>query len=190
MIAKNLASDTIEKNAKKIREEERRIAKENNLKLREDFEKSKKIEIEKLIEIWKAEKEKEIKELILQIRKETSDRSRAVLKGKIGEQMAPLLEEFYSKYDLADARFIGQPIDYIIFHNLTKYKDEIKKGIPKDERCEIEIIIADIKTGESQLNTEQRRIRDAINDNRVEWDEIRIDIPTNSEDKKSNVEWD
>ena len=41
------------------------------------------------------------------------------LKGKIGEQMAPLLEEFYSKYDLADARFIGQPIDYIIFKNLS-----------------------------------------------------------------------
>ncbi len=47
------------------------------------------------------------------IRKETLDRSRGVIKGKIGEQLAPLLPMF--EYNPSDARFIGSPVDYIVF---------------------------------------------------------------------------
>ena len=132
--------------------------------------------------VWKAEKDKEIKEIIQQTRKDTGTRQRAVLKGKIGEQMAPLLEEFYSKYDLADARFIGQPIDYIIFKNLTNLKEEIENKVPPAERSEIEIVLADIKTGGSQLNTEQRKIRNAVKDGQIFWDEIRIEMPGEEEE--------
>src|SRR5207245_3957688 len=52
--------------------------------------------------------------------KNALDTSRVVLKGKIAEQMAPLFPEFRNHYDPADARFIGSPIDYIIFKNLSK----------------------------------------------------------------------
>jgi len=42
---------------------------------------------------------------------ESLDKARAVLKGKIGEQLAPLLPEFCAKYSPSDARFMGTPID-------------------------------------------------------------------------------
>lgn len=159
-----------------------------------EFDRNKAREIEDLKKIWDAEKEKEIKERIEHTRKETGTRQRAVLKGKIGEQLAPLLVEFHSKYDLADARFIGQPIDYLIFKNLTKLKDEIQSKVPKDERSEIEIVLADIKTGGSQLNTEQRKIRNAVKDGRISWDEIRIDMPEEEEifeeEEDSEIDWE
>lgn len=63
-------------------------------------------------------------------------KSRAVLKGKIGEQMAPLLEAF--PFEPADAHFIGSPIDYIVF-----------SGYSKDDPTEV--VLLDIKTGNAQL---------------------------------------
>jgi predicted Holliday junction resolvase-like endonuclease len=47
------------------------------------------------------------------IRKDSVNRSRSTLKGRISEQMAPLLPEFPFAY--ADARFIGNPIDLRFF---------------------------------------------------------------------------
>jgi predicted Holliday junction resolvase-like endonuclease len=45
------------------------------------------------------------------------------LKGKIAEQIAPLMPGFLAKYNPADARFIGSPIDYLIFRNMSKGDD-------------------------------------------------------------------
>ena len=152
-----------------VAEEKKRNQKEIEL-LKKSHEE--KIQSEK--KLWDEKKQKEIKEVIEKARVDSTNRQRAVLKGKIGEQIAPLLEEFYSKYAPADARFIGHPVDYIIFKNLTRYKDDIKNKIPKDKRSNIEIVIADIKSGSSQLNREQKEIRDAVGNKRIYWDEIRI----------------
>jgi predicted Holliday junction resolvase-like endonuclease len=46
-----------------------------------------------------------------------------VLKGKIAEQIAPLLPGFLVKYNPADTRFIGSPIDYLIIRNMSKGDD-------------------------------------------------------------------
>src|SRR5271169_4600999 len=54
---------------------------------------------------WSAEVERSSKQAINQ--------SRAVLGGKFTEQMAPYLPEF--KYDPTEARFIGSPIDFVVF---------------------------------------------------------------------------
>jgi predicted Holliday junction resolvase-like endonuclease len=62
------------------------------------------------LECWKAGASEEI-------RKDAVNRSRSTLKGKIAEQIAPMLPEFL--YNPADARFIGSPVDYIIFDGLT-----------------------------------------------------------------------
>jgi predicted Holliday junction resolvase-like endonuclease len=86
-------------------------------------------------------------------------KSRAVLKGKIGEQMAPLLEAF--PFEPADARFIGSPIDYIVF-----------SGYSKDDPTEI--VLLDIKTGNAQLQPIQRKIRDLVENKRVRWMTIPI----------------
>ena len=97
---------------------------------------------------WLEDREKVAREAITQ--------SRAVLGGKFTEQMAPFLPDF--KYDPTEARFIGSPIDMIIFPGLAS-------GDPQ------EIVIMEIKTGKSaQLTPAERKIRQLIEDGMVRWE--------------------
>ena len=99
---------------------------------------------------WEGERERAVREAISQ--------SRAVLGGKFTEQMAPYLPEF--QYDPTEARFIGSPIDLIVFPGLAK-------GDPE------EIVIMEIKTSKtSQLTPQQRKIRQLIEDGMVRWELI------------------
>jgi len=99
---------------------------------------------------WEEEREKARKEAITQ--------SRAVLGGKFVEQLAPYLPEF--KYDPTEARFIGSPIDLIVFPGLAS-------GDPE------EIVIMEIKTGKTgQLTPQERKIRQLIEDGMVRWELI------------------
>lgn len=107
--------------------------------------------------VWKLEATGEI-------RKDSVNRSRSTLKGKIAEQMAPILPGF--GYSPADARFIGSPVDYIIFDGLTSVAD--------DKADDISIIFMDVKKGTGTLTRTQRRIRDAIDRNSVAWKTLRI----------------
>ena len=110
--------------------------------------------------------EKRVAEEKDQIRVETLDRSRATLKGRVAEQMVPFLEEF--KYNPSDARFIGSPIDYVIFDGYTELKDG-------DADRPITVVLADVKTGaRAQLTSTQRRIQDAVEEGRVEWETIHV----------------
>ncbi|MFC1901523.1 Holliday junction resolvase-like protein [Chloroflexota bacterium] len=82
--------------------------------------------------------------------------SRAVLGGKFTEQMAPYLPEF--NYDPTEARFIGSPIDLIIFPGLSR-------GDPQ------EIVIMEIKSGKNcQLSPQERKIRQLIEEGMVRWE--------------------
>jgi hypothetical protein len=90
------------------------------------------------------------------------------MKGKIGEQMAPMISEFQKDYNPADARFIGSPIDYLIFNNMSEGKDS-------DEP--IDIILLDIKTGKSGLNAIQKKIKAAADAKRIDFRVLRFDIP-------------
>ncbi len=99
---------------------------------------------------WETEIEKARKAAIAQ--------SRAVLGGKFVEQLAPYLPEF--KYDPTEARFIGSPIDLIVFPGLST-------GNPQ------EIVIIEVKTGKSShLTPEERKIRQLIEDGMVRWELI------------------
>jgi len=102
------------------------------------------------------------------IRKDAADRSRYVLKGKIAEHMVPMYRDVFT-YDPSDARFIGAPIDYIIFDGYTAVKDG-----SSDEP--ITVILADIKTGNAQLNRTERRIKEAVEQGRVRWETINLDF--------------
>ncbi|TXT56454.1 MAG: hypothetical protein BAJATHORv1_20043 [Candidatus Thorarchaeota archaeon] len=102
------------------------------------------------------------------IRKDASRRSRHVLKGKIAEHMVPLLSDVF-KYEPSDARFIGAPIDYLIFDGYTRVKDAGSEE-------EITVILADIKTGAARLNKTERRIKEAVEAGRVKWETIRVDF--------------
>lgn len=99
-------------------------------------------------------------------RRSSVNQSRAVLKGKMAEQVAPLLPGF--TYWPADARFLGDPIDYVIFDGYSACKDDLTDG------RDIEIVMLDIKHGKSVLSREQRRIADAIMAGRVRFEVVRV----------------
>ena len=80
--------------------------------------------------------------------------SRATLKGQIGERFAPFTEGF--GYEPADARFLGSPVDYIVFDGLS---GEQIKGIA----------FVEVKTGAATLTPYQRQVREAIEAGRVTW---------------------
>jgi predicted Holliday junction resolvase-like endonuclease len=73
-----------------------------------------------------------------EIRKDSVNRSRYTLKGRISEQMAPLLPEF--PYSPADARFIGNPIDFIVFDGYTQVR-KTRKGDT------INVVLVDVRRG-------------------------------------------
>ena len=99
---------------------------------------------------WQEEMEKAKQTAIAQ--------SRAVLGGKFTEQMAPYLPEF--SYDPTEARFIGSPIDFIVFPGLAT-------GDPQ------EIVIMEIKSGKAgALTPAQKRIQQLIEDGMVRWELI------------------
>jgi predicted Holliday junction resolvase-like endonuclease len=93
-----------------------------------------------------------------EIRKSAINQSRAVLGGKFTEQMVPFFPGF--KYDPTEVRFIGSPIDMIVFPGLAK-------GDPQ------EIVILEVKSGKSAgLTPPQKKIRELIENGMVRWDEI------------------
>jgi predicted Holliday junction resolvase-like endonuclease len=93
------------------------------------------------------------------IRKDSVNRSRSTLKGRISEQMAPLLPEF--PFASADARFIGNPIDFVVFDGYTQVKDE--KGDT------INVVLVEVKKGKGKLTREETLIRKAVEEGRVSW---------------------
>ena len=129
------------------------------------FEKSSGLEKE-IIEIrseratWKAQEEEKMHDRIRDARDDALKRSRVVLKGKIGEQLAPIFDVF--PFDVADARFIGSPVDFLVFDG---YSDgEIK-----------EVVLVEIKTGKSRLSTKERSIRNVVKEGSFRWLTVNID---------------
>lgn len=98
------------------------------------------------------------------IRKDSVNRSRSTLKGRISEQMAPLLPDF--PFSPADARFIGNPIDFVVFDGYTKAKDE--KGDT------IDVVLVEVKKGKGKLSREESLIKKSVEEGRVSWKTIVI----------------
>lgn len=88
-------------------------------------------------------------------------RSRAVLTGQIGEQLAPFFPEF--PCDPSDARFIGKPVDFVAFPGASE-------GSPR------EVVFIEIKTGEARLSAPERALKQAIEEKKVRWVEYRLPV--------------
>jgi len=81
--------------------------------------------------------------------------SRAVLGGLVSEQIAPLIPDF--PFDPGDCRFVGKPVDFIIF-----------KGMNKQDISEV--IFLEVKSGSSKsLNQQEKKLREVIQSGRVRW---------------------
>lgn len=81
--------------------------------------------------------------------------------------MAPLRPAF--KYHPADARFIGNPIDYIIFNGYTDAQD-------KNSKQPITIVFMDVKAGSrASLTPIQKMIKQSIEKDEIKWETLRLE---------------
>ena len=80
-------------------------------------------------------------------------RSQSTRYGQISEQFLPLVAQY--PYNPKDFRFLGTPIDGLQF---------------EDDKIEL----VDFKAANSNLSTRQRKVRDLVNNGKVEFREIRI----------------
>lgn len=115
-----------------------------------------------------AELELEHRQALVSAQKRSVNTSRAVLKGKMAEQLAPIMPEF--QYLPSDAKFLGDPVDYVVFDGYSDFRDG--EGRAED----IEVVLIDIKSGGARLTKGQQAIAQAIAQGRVRFETIRIDF--------------
>ena len=91
---------------------------------------------------------------------EHARRSAAVVSGKVAEQLVPFSRLF--KYDPRDARFLGSPVDFVVF-------DGLEDGNLRA------IVFVEVKKGSSKLSDRERQIKEAVERCAVKFDLIRVE---------------
>src|SRR3989442_11792730 len=81
---------------------------------------------------WAQGQERHFREEEQRIREDAIKKSEAVIRGKVTEHLMPYLPEF--KYNPKDVRFIGTPVDLLVFDGLSE--GEVKQ-----------IVFIEVKTG-------------------------------------------
>jgi predicted Holliday junction resolvase-like endonuclease len=104
---------------------------------------------EELAEVQLADK-------VQQARKEAVEKSNQIVKGKVLEQFAPYFATF--PFHPQDARFVGSPIDFVVFDGLTE--GEIKQ-----------IVFVEVKTGnmDRKLPKRELQVKECIEQGKVSW---------------------
>lgn len=97
---------------------------------------------------------------VQEAREDAKKRSRAVLKGHMLESICPYLPDF--KYHPRDARFLGEPIDFVVFNGLFPGK-----------RVD-ELTILEVKSGHSKMTDTELSIKKAVEKGRVNFDLIQL----------------
>lgn len=101
-----------------------------------------------------------VKEEVEKARADSIKRQRSILKGQAMEQLAPFI---HPDYQVKDYKFMGDPIDYVIFSGMSEKNDDI------------EIIFMDIKTGTARLTKIQKQIKEAIEEGRFRFELFKPD---------------
>ena len=83
--------------------------------------------------------------------------ARAVNVGHNLEKVLPTMKDF--KWELPDSRFLGNPIDLIVFNGLSANKVT-------------SISFIEVKSGSARLNDHQKSIRDAVQQGKVKYKEF------------------
>ncbi len=123
-----------------------------------------------MFELWRTKELQTQAELLFQerfakaeaqIREDAIRRSEAVIRGKVTEHLVPFFPEF--KYDPKDARFIGTPVDLIVFDGLS-------------EGALRQVVFVEVKTGKAgDLTSRERLVRDCVTSGKVGHEVMRLD---------------
>lgn len=92
------------------------------------------------------------------IRKDAIKKSEAVITGKVTEHLVPFFPDF--SYNPKDARFIGSPVDLVIFDGLNE--GELKK-----------VVFVEVKKGKtSSLSERERLVKHCVENKNVGYETI------------------
>ena len=95
-------------------------------------------------------------------RREAISGSRLTKGGQIAEHLAPFLPGFFESFNPKDARFVGHPVDFVVFDGLEE--GEVRS-----------IVLVEVKSGNgSDLNKRQRQIRRAVVAGNVRFETLRL----------------
>ena len=113
------------------------------------------MEVYKNMKAYQKERRAELKQRKIDIPLKSQKGSKAVGIGFIYERLAPTLDGF--TFNKNDCRSMFDPIDYVIFEGLSE-KQKVEK-----------IIFMDIKSGKARLSQKQRKIKEAVDNKRVQF---------------------
>jgi len=95
-----------------------------------------------------------------EIRSDAIVRSKVVVTGKVAEQFVPFTSEF--NYNPRDARFLGSPVDFVVFEGLT-------------EGSLNRIIFVEVKTGKyGRLSKRERQVQLIVKDGEVDYEVLHL----------------
>jgi len=104
-----------------------------------------------LFQDWAQQEEKGIRE-------DAIKRSEAVIQGKVTEHLIPFFPDF--KYNPKDARFMGTPVDLVVFDGLSE--GEMRK-----------VVFVEVKTGKTvNLSSRERLVRNCVESKNVAYEII------------------
>lgn len=105
------------------------------------------------------------------IRRDAVEKSHAVIKGRITEHLLPFFPDF--SYNPRDARFLGSPVDFIVFDGL-------------DEENLEKIVFVEVKTGKSgALSQREKMVRRCIERKSLEYRIIHHTCADDSPDERN-----
>ncbi len=98
----------------------------------------------------------QVADRLQQAKKDVLDKSSQIVKGKVLEHFAPYFPNF--PYNPQDARFLGAPVDFIVFDGLSE--GELKQ-----------IVFVEVKTGSEtrKLPKREQMVKDCIEKGKVHW---------------------
>jgi predicted Holliday junction resolvase-like endonuclease len=94
-------------------------------------------------------------------RRDSLSRSHLSVSGKVQEHLAPLFPGFLAEFNPRDARFLGSPVDFVVFDGLDA--GEVAR-----------VVFVEVKSGRGALSARERLVRDAVEARRVEWRLLRL----------------
>ncbi|HIH25073.1 TPA: hypothetical protein HA251_08630 [Candidatus Woesearchaeota archaeon] len=92
-------------------------------------------------------------------RADAAAKSRSVVGGHFAEQLSPYLPGF--PYKPTEAKFLGKPVDFIIFEGL-------------DDKKVTGVVFLEVKSGGAGMNTNQRTLKYAVEAGNVRFDTYRV----------------
>lgn len=101
-----------------------------------------------------------LKKEVAHIRADAIKKSTAVVKGKVAEHLVPFADDF--PFNPRDARFLGSPVDFVVFEGLTE--GDVNR-----------VVFIEVKTGKTaRLSRREKQVQLAIENGECDYEVIKL----------------